>query len=215
MVIGRSATGLIAALSGGWVVVVLGAQSAPVTGGQAEPRRATSSVSQAAVPASTSNAQPASSAPHQTTVRRYCVSCHNQRLKTAGLMLDGMGVAEGNWLENNGGYGMSIGHKDSDNFVRHNTIIGNKRGGVRWRAETEPMAAHRTTFENNVVRDNEGWGLFVDGATGGTLIRKNLIEDTGSGRQKTGIRVGKEAKDLTLEGNTIRSERELLDERGK
>jgi hypothetical protein len=28
------------------------------------------------------------------------------------------GVAEGNWLENNGGYGMSIGHKDSDNFVR-------------------------------------------------------------------------------------------------
>ena len=53
------------------------------------------------------------------------------------------GVAEGNWLENNGGYGMSIGHKDSDNFVRKNTIIGNKLGGVYWRAETEPMAAHR------------------------------------------------------------------------
>ncbi|MBN8248141.1 MAG: right-handed parallel beta-helix repeat-containing protein, partial [Verrucomicrobia bacterium] len=44
------------------------------------------------------------------------------------------GVAEGNWLENNGGYGMSIGHKDSDNFVRKNTIVGNRRGGVYWRA---------------------------------------------------------------------------------
>lgn len=65
-------------------------------------------------------------------------------------------MAEGNWLENNGGYGMSIGHKDSDNFVRKNAIIGNKRGGVYWRAESEPMAAHRITFEENIVRDNEG-----------------------------------------------------------
>jgi len=43
------------------------------------------------------------------------------------------GLAEGNWLENNGGYGMSIGHKDSDNVVRGNTMVGNKRGGVSWR----------------------------------------------------------------------------------
>jgi parallel beta-helix repeat protein len=46
------------------------------------------------------------------------------------------GVAEGNRLQDNGGYGMSIGHKDSDNLVRGNTIIGNARGGVyapsRW-----------------------------------------------------------------------------------
>jgi parallel beta-helix repeat protein len=124
------------------------------------------------------------------------------------------GVAEGNWLENNAGYGLSIGHKDSDNAVRYNTIIGNQRGGVRWRAETEPMAAHRVTFENNVVRDNEGWGLFVDGATRGTVIRNNTIEDSGSGRQKTGIRIGKQVKDVVLESNAIKAERELVDERG-
>lgn len=125
------------------------------------------------------------------------------------------GVAEGNWLENNGGYGMSIGHKDSDNFVRRNTILGNKRGGVYWRGETEPMAAHRITFENNTVRDNEGWGLYIDGATHGTVIRGNTIEDTGSGRQKTAVRIGQQAGDVQLEGNTLKAAKDLLDERPK
>ncbi len=124
------------------------------------------------------------------------------------------GLAEGNWLENNGGHGMSIGHKDSDNLVRNNTIVGNKRGGVYWRSETKPMAAHRITFEDNVVRDNEGWGLFVDGATDGTIIRNNVIEDSGTGRQPTGIRIGKEAGEVTLEGNTIRTKTPLQDDRG-
>ena len=125
------------------------------------------------------------------------------------------GVAESNWLENNGGYGMSIGHKDSDNFVRKNTIIGNKLGGVYWRAETEPMAAHRVIFENNTVRDNEGWGLFVDGATHGTIIRSNIVEDTGSGQQNTGIRIGKQAGEVVLEGNSIKAASQLVDERQK
>jgi parallel beta-helix repeat protein len=123
------------------------------------------------------------------------------------------GIAEGNWLEGNGGYGMSIGHKDSGNLVRQNTIVGNQRGGVYWRAETEPMAAHRITFEENTVRDNEGWGLFVDGATRGTVIRNNSIEDTGSGRQHTGIRIGSKAKDITLETNTIKATQNFDDKR--
>ena len=123
------------------------------------------------------------------------------------------GVAEGNWLEDNGGHGMSIGHKDSDNFIRRNTIIGNKQGGVYWRAETEPMAAHCVTFESNTVRDNEGWGLFVDGVTHGTVIRSNIVEDTGSGRQKIGIRIGKKAGAVQLQSNTVKAATELQDER--
>lgn len=123
------------------------------------------------------------------------------------------GVAEGNWLENNGGYGMSIGHKDSDNWVRKNTIIGNARGGVYWRGEAEPMAAHRILFENNRVCDNQGSGLFVDGATQGTIIRGNTIEDTGLGRQSTGIRLGKRAGQVVLEQNSIKAKTGLWDER--
>lgn len=123
------------------------------------------------------------------------------------------GVAEGNRLENNGGYGISIGHKDSDNFVRKNIIVGNARGGAYWRAEEEPMAAHRVVFENNTVRDNVGFGLFVDGVTRGTVIRDNTIEDTGSGKQKIGIRLGKRTGAVILEGNTVKAETEVLDER--
>jgi hypothetical protein len=123
------------------------------------------------------------------------------------------GLAEGNWLENNGGHGMSIGHKDSDNVVRGNTLIGNRRGGVRWRAETEPMAAHRVIFENNLVRDNDGWGLFIDGATHDTVVRSNLIEDTGTGRQRIGIRIGAHTGNVVLQDNRIQAETPLLDER--
>lgn len=123
------------------------------------------------------------------------------------------GVAEGNLLENNGGYGMSIGHKDSDNSVRNNTIVGNKLGGVYWRAESEPMAAHRITFEKNTIRDNVGWGLFVDGHTHGTVIRENTIEDTGTGHQVIGIRIGANAGEVILEGNTIKAERVTVHDR--
>jgi len=41
------------------------------------------------------------------------------------------------------------------------------------------------------------------------------IEDTGVGRQKTGIRIGKEAGEVVLEGNRIEADRPLLDERGE
>lgn len=123
------------------------------------------------------------------------------------------GVAEDNWLENNGGYRMSIGHKDSDNFIRKNTILDNRRGGVYWRAETEPMAAHRVIFEGNTVRDNQGWGVFVDGVTHGTVLRSNVIEDTGPGRQTHGIRIGRKAGPVVLEDNRIRAPHPVSDER--
>ena len=123
------------------------------------------------------------------------------------------GVAEGNLLKGNGGYGMSIGHKDSDNVVCKNTIVGNQKGGVYWRHETKPMAAHDVTFEGNTVRDNVGAGLFVDGATGGTIIRENLIEDTGAGKQTTGIRIGKEVGDIEIINNTINATIRVMDER--
>lgn len=125
------------------------------------------------------------------------------------------GIAEGNWLENNEGYGISIGHKDSDNFVRKNTIIGNKRGGAFWRPEAEPMAAHRVVFEHNVVRDNDGFGLNLQGASSGTVIRNNVVEDTGGSRQKTGIRIGRQVGEVTLEDNRIQAPTVLLDERKK
>lgn len=72
------------ALACGWVVAVFGAQS-PTSSAP----RATAPVQPAAPaqPARTA-VSPAAAVDHQATVRRYCVTCHNQRMKTAGLMLD-------------------------------------------------------------------------------------------------------------------------------
>jgi len=75
------------------------------------------------------------------------------------------------------------------------------------------MAAHRVVFEGNTVRDNYHYGLFVDGATRDTVIRGNLIEDTGSGNQAVAIRIGKQAGHVTMEGNTLRAAQEVVDER--
>ncbi|MBN8248303.1 MAG: hypothetical protein J0L84_12790, partial [Verrucomicrobia bacterium] len=46
-----------------------------------------------------------------------------------------------------------------------------------------------------------------------TVIRGNTIEDTGSGRQKTGVRIGRQAGAVTLEANDIRAQDPVVDER--
>src|SRR5262245_1610446 len=47
--------------------------------------------SQSAPPALVAVAGPA--AEHQATIKRYCETCHNDRMKTAGLSLTGLDVA--------------------------------------------------------------------------------------------------------------------------
>ena len=80
----------MAVLTAGWVVIVLGTPSAAITGVQAsgQPAASTSAPGPPAPAASQATSRP----DHQTTVRRYCVSCHNQRLQTAGLTLDTLDV---------------------------------------------------------------------------------------------------------------------------
>jgi len=52
---------------------------------------AAASVQPAQAPPPTAAASPASS--HRRTIDRYCVTCHNQKLKTAGVMLDAADLA--------------------------------------------------------------------------------------------------------------------------
>jgi parallel beta-helix repeat protein len=64
------------------------------------------------------------------------------------------GLFEANEIRDNKGSGISIGHKDSDNLFRNNTVTANAKTGVLFRNETEPMGAHRNVFEHNVILDN-------------------------------------------------------------
>lgn len=109
----------------------------------------------------------------------------------------------------NGGYGMSIGHKDSDNLVRKNRIAGNKKGGVLWRNEKEPMAAHNIRFLENTVENNDECGLFVNGQTNGTVIARNIIRHNG----KTGIRIGPEAGNVDIQHNEITADKPVVHEK--
>jgi parallel beta-helix repeat protein len=126
------------------------------------------------------------------------------------------GVFAHNELSGNGGHGISIGHKDTDNVLRNNVVRANARNGVLFRDETEPMAGHRNRLEQNRIEDNGGDGIFIDGETDGVVIRENVISDTrqGSGRtQRVAIRLGEKARTVVLDGNRIAADIEIEDQR--
>lgn len=53
----------------------------------------------------------------------------------------------------------------------------------------------------------------MDGATQGTIICRNSIEDTGSGKKKIGVRIGKPVGQVILEENTVKAETDVQDDR--
>jgi len=132
------------------------------------------------------------------------------------------GLFENNRLENNGRHGISIGHKDSDNLLRENTVRENARDGVYFRAENLGMAPYRNRIEKNIVenngRENTVAGIRVRGEVLGLVFIDNTIRDTrpaGLRKQKTGILIEKEVREITLKDNRIDCETELVDQRSR
>jgi polygalacturonase len=112
------------------------------------------------------------------------------------------GVFENNLLEANGRYGISIGHKDTDNLLRRNTVRGNAEDGVFFRNEDYPMAGHRNRLEDNAIENNgvkakDAAGIRVRGETAGLVLKNNRI------RQSVGIRLDEKVGEVALEGNTV------------
>ena len=124
------------------------------------------------------------------------------------------GVFENNLLEANGRYGISIGHKDTDNLLRRNTVRGNAEDGVFFRNESYPMAGHRNRLEENQIENNgakakDAAGIRVRGETAGLVLKNNQI------RQSVGIRLDEKVGEVALEGNTVDAATPLDDRRGK
>ena len=147
----------------------------------------------------------------QRTIVRGCTSRDNDADGFFFCWRVRYATVEDNQFLNNGTEGISIGHKDSDNVIRRNLIENNAGGGVHWRNETEPMAAHNITFEENTVRNNGRYGLRIEGETNGTVIRNNTIEV--GDEDGVGVVIGKKAGDVTLENNQIHAEEEVEDDR--
>ncbi len=117
------------------------------------------------------------------------------------------GLVEDCTLSENSDYGISIGHRDTDNLVRHCAIERNGEVGILFRNEAgEFRCGHRNRIESCVIRDNgtekPGIGIDIQGRTEDITIRDTRLENTTSGNQKVGIRIGEKARQISLQGNT-------------
>ena len=155
----------------------------------------------------------------QRPVVRECISRGNggDGLYLCWRVKDG--VFESNQLLDNDRFGISIGHKDSDNLLKSNIVRGNARHGVYFRDEALGMEGNRNVLEDNVIEDNgraaDSAGIMIDGYTTGTVIRGNVIRDTrgAAAKQPTAIRIGKKAGTVTIEKNKVTAKSEVEDQR--
>ncbi|HXG49483.1 MAG TPA: right-handed parallel beta-helix repeat-containing protein [Methylomirabilota bacterium] len=132
------------------------------------------------------------------------------------------GVFENNTLRANGRFGISIGHKDTDNLIRGNKVLDNYEDGVFFRNETEGMAGHRNRVEENLIQNNgvkrPAAGIRVRGETRDLVLKGNIIRDTRTGRdrkQTTGIALEEKVGNVQSVDNTIDADTAVLDLRKK
>ncbi|MBM3501247.1 MAG: hypothetical protein FJX74_21560 [Armatimonadetes bacterium] len=130
------------------------------------------------------------------------------------------GLAEGNTIEDSLRYGISIGHRDTDNLVRGNTIRRSGEIGVLFRTDRGVgRSPDRCVLENNLIEDSglKGDGVAVDltGVAEDLVIRNNRLVDTrpaSADRKRIGIRIAAGILRPVIEGNTCqRMDQDLMD----
>ncbi len=105
------------------------------------------------------------------------------------------GLAENCVLSENRQFGVSIGHRDTDNVIKSCTIERNGEVGILFRQEgTEFRNGHRNRIEACTIRNNgEKIGIDIQGKTQDIAIVKTRFDATAGDKQKIAIRIGKEA----------------------
>lgn len=115
------------------------------------------------------------------------------------------GLAEENTISDIKGQGISIGHRDTDNIVRKNTVRNSGQTGLLFRPERGAgFCGHRNLIEENVIENSgpdDGVAIDVQGGTEQVTIRKNTVQETRGSAQRIGIRLGKETKEITVTDN--------------
>jgi parallel beta-helix repeat protein len=135
--------------------------------------------------------------------------CHTHHNGQIGLFLCWRvrnGEFSDNLIEDNGQYGISIGHKDTDNVFVNNKVLRNGVCGVYFRKETFKNSGHRNTFRDNEIADNgsadKPYGFYVEPHAGDIVVENNSITET---RARKGIAVYKVkgAGEIKLQNNKI------------
>jgi parallel beta-helix repeat protein len=115
------------------------------------------------------------------------------------------GLAENNTILDIKGQGISIGHRDTDNIVRKNTVRNSGQTGILFRPERGPgFCGHRNLIEQNVVENSgpdSGVGIDIQGGTEQITLRQNQILETRGPASRIGIRLGKDTKEIALADN--------------
>ena len=118
------------------------------------------------------------------------------------------GLAEKNKIDANRSYGISIGHNDTDNVIRNNTITGSGKVGILFRDDSRgrDFWANRNRIENNRVEnsgDKDGIAIDIQGRTKDITITGNQLLETRKPMNRVGIRISSNAKRIRLEKNAI------------
>ena len=117
------------------------------------------------------------------------------------------GLAEKNVMLENRRFGVSIGHRDTDNLIRDNEILRSGEAGVLFRPERgKDFAPHRNVIEKNRIVDSgdaKGIGVDVQGQVESITITRNEIKETRQPMERIGVRIGAETKDIRLVENKI------------
>jgi len=143
----------------------------------------------------------------QRPVFQNCVSRDNsQGIFFCWSVSDGL--AENCVLSDNSKYGISIGHRDTDNVIRQCIIERNGEVGILFRNEAnEFRSGSRNKIENCIIRDNgsnqQGFGIDIQGKVRDIAVHNTRFENTAGKNQSTGIRIGLEADRIILHNNTF------------
>jgi len=117
------------------------------------------------------------------------------------------GFAEKNTIEDTKTAGISVGHRDTDNLIRGNIVKRSGQAGILFRPERGAgFTGDRNIVEGNTIFDTGGENaaaVDVQGTTAGLVFRKNVLKETRGAARRAGFRLGKDTKDITLEGNTV------------
>jgi hypothetical protein len=117
------------------------------------------------------------------------------------------GLVENNQMLDNKRFGVSIGHKDTDNVVRNNEVLRSGKTGIFLRQEHGPgFAPSRNVVEANRVVDSgpeNGVGIDIEGVTESVTLAKNVLLETRQPASRIGVRISKDAKQIGLAENRI------------
>ena len=118
------------------------------------------------------------------------------------------GIAQNNKMIKNRNYGISIGHNDTDNVMRHNTITDSGKVGILFRndARGKDFWANRNVVENNqIINSGPAKGIAIDiqGKTHDVKIIANDIRENRAPMDRIAIRISKNAKNIKLSDNKM------------